>query len=336
LGCNTRHFYNNSPVPFTVSLDNAGKCSIGSSGQQYACVVPPMEVADLHYASNYGDVYSGLGMPTPTVTIQSNDEGRIYSPQRFGVYGCYIQHSGNTGNIVVNDPADGDVVTCGVGDYRCDCLAGGTCAIDRSNWTPKPLDMTRTERGCGGSTDISCWKRDDDSRDHLDMRASMLNFVSEIVPNGSFPDQGRFIFVYRVSDNKLVIRRYDRAHNEDDATLGACLDYARYRYPANQRGDIYQHVRHSQLNGGWGPVYCAGEMTIKNGALWRLNNASGHYKPNEACLSYVANTLRWYGYSIASDFSMGDYSRVSVSEVSCPPPAGPVPGPDDSGRHDDL
>lgn len=30
----------------------------------------------------------------------------------------YLNHDGNTGNIVVNEPADGDVTTCGAG-YAC-------------------------------------------------------------------------------------------------------------------------------------------------------------------------------------------------------------------------
>jgi hypothetical protein len=31
---------------------------------------------------------------------------------------CYLNHDGNTGNIVVNEPADGDVTTCGA-RYAC-------------------------------------------------------------------------------------------------------------------------------------------------------------------------------------------------------------------------
>ena len=36
---------------------------------------------------------------------------------------------------------------------------------------------------------------------------------------------------------------------------------------------------HSQYMGGK-PVICAGEMTVRNGILQRINNSSGHYRPD--------------------------------------------------------
>lgn len=337
FGCGTRHFYNNSPVPFTINMENSGKCSVGNSPQQGSCEIPPMGVAELHY--------DGWGYYDYSISIVSNDGGRVYSQQSFAVGGpsgtCHIEHSGDTGSIAVNAPANGDVTTCGIDGYSCECLAGGTCSIDRSGWVSKQLDMTRTGDGCGADKGVSCWRVDDEERDKLDMRWGALNFVSEIKPNGLFPQQGRFIFVYRASDNKLLVRNYDRAHDEDDQTLKACLNYAQYRYPGNMRSkylggvDTYLHVRHSQLNGGWGPVWCAGEMRIEDGKLSALNNASGHYQPNKDCLSNVMNTLAWFGYQVADNVVVGSYLNVSVNE-SCPPSPQPVPVPDDSGDHDEL
>lgn len=228
------------------------------------------------------------------------------------------------------------------GDPYCNeglTIAGGTCVLDRSGWVTKALDMTRegvvAGIPCGGSRSISCWRVDDETRDHLTMDTSSLNYVSEITPGGQAPASGRFIFVYRPSDNKLLIRRYDRAHTEGDPELTACLGYAQYRFPGNQRQQEYLHVRHSQLNGGWGPVYCAGEITFKGGAVWRLNNASGHYQPSATCLNYVETTLKLYGYPLHQDYQKGPYNVVHATETSCPAPVSPDPGPDDQ-EHDEL
>ena len=215
------------------------------------------------------------------------------------------------------------------------------CDFNRSSWTTKALDMTRTGsvlgQPCGGGTPISCWKLDDQVRDSLEMNASSLNFVTEIIPNVALPQNGRFIFVYRATDAKLMIRRYDRVNTEGDPTLTACLDYFQYRYPSNYVSNIYQHVRHTQLNSGWSPVYCAGEMTIKDGGVWRLNNASGHYQPDAACLVNVENTLGAYGVRFNPDFQKGPYTSVHATETSCPLPPSPPPSPSpDDKEHDEL
>jgi hypothetical protein len=94
----------------------------------------------------------------------------------------------------------------------------------------------------------------------------------------------------------------------------------------------YLHVRHSQLNGGWLPVWCAGELSIKDGRLWRLNNESGHFKPPTTCLPNVERTFLAYGYRKASDFASGAFSQVRATEV-CAANPNPAPGPDD---HDEL
>lgn len=119
VDCATRHFYNYSNVVFKISFLHTGKgggtsigsCSIGDLNKALACTIPPGQAADLHYA-NFPD-------RTTAVAIESLDSGVIYPIKTFNVDGgCYISHSGNTGNIVVNDPADGDVATCGT-SYAC-------------------------------------------------------------------------------------------------------------------------------------------------------------------------------------------------------------------------
>ena len=132
------------------------------------------------------------------------------------------------------------------------------------------------------------------------------------------PPDSRYMFVYRKTDNQLLLRRYDRAHVDRGNT---CLSDANYRNPANDRPTIaptYLHVRHSQLNGGWSPVWCAGELSIKDGRLWRLNNESGHFQPTTACLPHVENTFSAYGFRKASDFASGDFNQVKATEVCGP------------------
>lgn len=109
--CATRHFYNNSSVTFSFSMMPDGSCSIGAYTGP-VCIIPPGAAADIHYPDS--GTYIG---------VASVDKGGVYPGTRFSVGGgpgaCYIQHSGNTGNIVVNGPANGDVTTCGAPDYPC-------------------------------------------------------------------------------------------------------------------------------------------------------------------------------------------------------------------------
>ncbi len=220
-----------------------------------------------------------------------------------------------------------DDVVCG--DKYCQAsltISSNKCQFNRSNWVAKAIDDSRNRAQC---QNINCWEYDDRIRDQLDMDPSHLNYLYTIVNQGQMPPDGRYIYVYRKKDNQLVLRRYDRAHVDQGNT---CLSDANFRYPANQRLTQYLHVRHSQLNGDWSPVWCAGELSIKGGKLWRLNNESGHFKPTIACLPYVANTFTAYGFSKASDFASGAFSQVPATEVCGPNPT-PSPGPDD---HDEL
>jgi hypothetical protein len=110
--CSTRHFYNHSDVTFTISFLGSGvigSCSYGNSGNVPSCEIPPGQTGELHYS----DVIGFLRISGPPV----------YPSGQFTILaGCSIEHGGNTGNVVVNDPADGDVQTCGRrsgGGYDC-------------------------------------------------------------------------------------------------------------------------------------------------------------------------------------------------------------------------
>jgi hypothetical protein len=95
----TRHFYNNSNVPWTVVLGGGGLCNgLG------ACVVQPHTTSTLVY----------FPFPVSPIVI-----GSPFYNHAFGLTGCKIIRSGNTGAIAVNDPADGDVQTCGRRGWRC-------------------------------------------------------------------------------------------------------------------------------------------------------------------------------------------------------------------------
>jgi hypothetical protein len=95
----TRHFYNNSNSPFAVGFVGGGTCN-GSP----VCEVRPHTTSTLVY----------LPLPGGAVAIVSS-----FYRGNFGVTGCYIIHSGGTGAIAVNDPADGDVTTCGNPGWEC-------------------------------------------------------------------------------------------------------------------------------------------------------------------------------------------------------------------------
>jgi hypothetical protein len=93
--------------PNIVGPGNSGACSVGSFPQAQTCRIEPGQTADLHYNDVGGHI-----------TVSSN--GSHYPRNTFYFTAiCHIEHNGNTGNIVVNDPAEGDIATCGKSDYPC-------------------------------------------------------------------------------------------------------------------------------------------------------------------------------------------------------------------------
>ena len=99
-GCATRHFYNKSDAPFTIEFSGStGRCNVGAQPMSGKCVIGPGESAELHYSDLGGTIYL------------SSD--RYYGRAAFTVsMTCYIDHTGRTGNVAVNEPANGDVSTC--------------------------------------------------------------------------------------------------------------------------------------------------------------------------------------------------------------------------------
>ena len=137
--CGTRHFYNNSSATWTLAM-GSGSCSIGNVNKASECVIPPWQTADIHYvnADALHKVFQVIGgQYSPghdQVTIKSND-GEIYPAHKFDVTigdwnECYIHHDGNTGRVVLNDPADGDIQTC---SYRDDPACQGRHALCMQN-----------------------------------------------------------------------------------------------------------------------------------------------------------------------------------------------------------
>jgi hypothetical protein len=104
----SRHFYNNSNRYWTVMLAPPSWCGSSFGG---SCLVKPHQTIDLHYNS-----------PFIAGSINVNSPG-IYNGGFVTTVPCRIEHSGNTGRIAVNDPADGDVSTCGSGSWSCGVAA---------------------------------------------------------------------------------------------------------------------------------------------------------------------------------------------------------------------
>jgi hypothetical protein len=130
--CATRHFYNNSPVSFIFAMGKGtGSCSYRlpetgkDSGMQSLCVFPPHSVGEIHYANttiiHVIQALSQKGSAEPgQVLVKTDDGGQVYN-HSFSVNtdSCYIDHSGGTGHIAVNDPAKGDINTCNDKNWSC-------------------------------------------------------------------------------------------------------------------------------------------------------------------------------------------------------------------------
>jgi hypothetical protein len=143
--CELRIFYNHSNVPWTIVMGkNAGACSDGPDGNKISCTIPPLGAGEIHYKSTFwmkaldtatkamatangGGPSGGPSAPDGSILIMSADGGKIYPAKYFDIENgptkCYLKHNeSNTGNVVLNTPADGDIVTCGKaqgGNYDC-------------------------------------------------------------------------------------------------------------------------------------------------------------------------------------------------------------------------
>ena len=109
VGNCTRHLYNRTTHYWSVALINSGFCKVdgtpGSIDDRYntnVCMVPPNGVATLAYRNN-GRVGARIAI---VGTWSSGSYAEVFNLREVG---CYITHSGRTGNAQLNDPSDGDV-----------------------------------------------------------------------------------------------------------------------------------------------------------------------------------------------------------------------------------
>ena len=166
-------------------------------------------------------------------------------------------------------------------------------------WVKKQLDASRgmlelRMAKCLLNDITNAWQCEDQS---LTMNPLIVRPI-EVMTNVLLKD-GRYIYVYRATDDKFVMRNYDRG----DPTHPTCdAYYKKYQLPENKG----QHVRHTQINAvldaqgtynGWGPVWSAGELRVKNGKVAYINNASGHFKPSRSHVMQAVNFLESVGQS---------------------------------------
>jgi hypothetical protein len=109
--CDTRHFYNNSDTTWQLNFTpgSPGTCRPAGGPDGSSCDIKPGTVAGLSYPE--------LGGWSFRIRSAKYNYDTTLGYSGFG--GCYIGHSGGTGIIAVNDPADGDVNTCGKPDWPC-------------------------------------------------------------------------------------------------------------------------------------------------------------------------------------------------------------------------
>jgi hypothetical protein len=148
--CAQRHFYNHSNVNWILIMGEGGSCSDGPTGNIPVCNFKPGQFGEIHFKSTFIKDAAGVAISVAIaaksknpaalanikppesgkLTIVSDDGGKTYPAHSFtirnGPTSCYLVHDGNTGNVVLNDPAEGDIQTCGrnnvagkEGNYDC-------------------------------------------------------------------------------------------------------------------------------------------------------------------------------------------------------------------------
>ena len=109
--CTARHMYNNSTDNWTFTVTN-GSTTCDTDGVHFmtSCTVAPGHTMSIHY-----DNYWAGGNNKFKISSE-----KYYVEQQFtvNVAQCYI-YTDNSGNVAMNEPAGGDISTCGSGDYAC-------------------------------------------------------------------------------------------------------------------------------------------------------------------------------------------------------------------------
>jgi hypothetical protein len=196
-------------------------------------------------------------------------------------------------------------------------------------WKPKGLDTSRgnctlRNKACLAPGTKNCWQCDDQDRDGLDMDWRHLSYADEVEP-GEILKDGRYIYVLPVGPGNTVgglrVRRYDR----DSGGLACSAYYRAFRNAANYRCeeggicDKYLHVRHSQLNAGWAPLFAAGEMKVWNGQVEVVNNESGHFRPPADLALRACTELDRLNVQSSTSRKCGDYNEYSaeLTDAQC-------------------
>lgn len=262
-----------------------------------------------------------------------NGNWKTTVPGRMSVCGCRMARPSTValeaGPLWSNDQARGSCVdVCGgrtafTGGWWTTVQGQMSVCLCEVGWRPKSLDDSRgncvfnpSSGHCvrsQSSTAKNCWRCDDEYRDRLVLESNELTLVVEIRP-GVRLDDGRYIYVLREKDNRLLARPYDR---EDSASSCGRL-YKKSRFTANFRGENlkYLHVRHSQLNSGWDAVLAAGEMKVLNGEIVAINNESGHFKPPASTVNRVVDRLKRWKIPLSRDLRAGEFHEVSAKLTS--------------------
>lgn len=219
--------------------------------------------------------------------------------------------------------------------------------IDKRDWLPSPIDsrpfvatdmFDRCNYGysfdtkCAQDNKLSnCWIYDDVCRDKLNMKADKLTCVDDtpciyIINANSIPakiDDGRYIYVLRKRDSEpltLVMRKSDRNFTLKNGNQ--CLLH-KFRYQPNiesiKTPGLSPHVRHSQLNEGWAPVWGAGELIVYQGKVTVISNESGHFKPATKTLQYAQRAMYYLGVgsNVNTMSTPGDSISNLDEEFSC-------------------
>lgn len=223
----------------------------------------------------------------------------------------------------------------------------GIKIIDKRDWQPTPISsrpfvltdiFDRCNYGytfdtlCAKDNKLSnCWIYDDLCRDKLNMKTSELACEGNskcvyIINANKLPAQiedGRYIYVLRKGDSTpltIVMRKFDRNFTLKNGKK--CI-FEKYQYRGNVEAiktpGLSPHVRHSQLNSGWSPVWGAGELIVIQGQVTIISNESGHFKPANKTLQYVQKAL--YYLDIGHNVNTMDATSDSISnldeEFSC-------------------
>lgn len=99
-----RRFYNLSEASWLIKMHGGARCN----GEAEVCIVPPFQNMSLTYSLGVNP------LSPPRVELSSTVfKLHVYFLQWNNPFGCpFLRHVGSTGNIILNEPRDGDMVTC--------------------------------------------------------------------------------------------------------------------------------------------------------------------------------------------------------------------------------